>query len=1208
MSHHWGNANGPPHLGHTQGQDSVNPGARYAGVQYESVGYAGTTGLSGADKVQREVDNLATFFGEPSSFAKLQIKDLKDRQARSYEPEHLDYSDLFSKAYGGGDAGARNDYLSQVMLEKTRASENWQMRMAPWHDNASQSNEFAWMKMVFNKHMLDREPEEAVPRLLSFTRQGGSAALLRFGLGMMLECTFASTPTGRRYFAMHIEQLRVGTVETASYGVMIAILEHEPYEQPRMDKGARGIQSFTRTFRDEADAFGIVNKSRNGYDTLRGEMMRQLSAQGAGTSGDFTVVPMGMAQYVARSMDNKYYLDGESDRRWGIPQIGQHVVESRLFTQGPHERGHDPMYRHQTIGGFMTLDDLAAASVDVGGYRTSDMDTLGYDEGADEFYTFEYAHVYQKTGAWNFKLQGAPLTEGIGQGMVQDLACYTWGQVYAQYSDNLTRAVDKLATLTPDKQALFHQSISLLMPNDHERLTVGANGMPTYDHKKMLGMVGGKFDRSQATVAEIQEASAKRSRATFGIAGTSAPSAGAARIILDDEEEEKTGSTYIVDEMQDISDSEVLPEETITDPVTGEERTYAARRPITRRRRVTARRRTTGIGGAPAVLPIDIARDIIAACANRPVQAVDAHAFTATRDADAAMAKWMTTYTDTLMTMPGIDESQSRAMLTELRRIVTHETERVRASPPVAVLPSGDLAADARAAVPLTLDHLKKIVAVSFTTYLASRQTRILANALSEERSTLELAAAADAEADLAVVQARTPDNTPGWWNPHPEDPFENGQLSLVVAGGVKGTSLPHDAYAATLTAGYNVLFKLPGDVAKDLTNPAPVAPATKPFVDVANDRVLKPGLHQSRLDAFVWSIALSAIMSEGATFRQPAAAGAPFTGVIRSDAFAAWVRAIKKDNPSVWRRLVREVDGVRAVLPSQLAFLEPSVTGANNLLAAAVRHLETGAAAGTDGAAFNALAAALPLVRNFIAVEKNAYENVRKSGYVVPAGATAPTSALHAELTLALVGTPFAGQPDAINAAVNATRAVFRANPRPIPPEQWKQNFDTWADAFCTQVITGTGPVATGVLADLNMRNGVKDMRRLGRYDQLFTVLQTYFLAKDKRGTANPKNATTLVPGDSLPPMAWNKANIREFLRRAANTNGGLFRFCVENNIPVPFAVRLWRPWKIYNMGSMIRMVSGRNGAARTFYMMPNFVRRARAHGWDGCACVTVC
>jgi hypothetical protein len=53
---------------------------------------------------------------------------------------------------------------------------------------------------------------------------------------------------------------------------------------------------------------------------------------------------------------------------------------------------------------------------------------------------------------------------------------------------------------------------------------------------------------------------------------------------------------------------------------------------------------------------------------------------------------------------------------------------------------------------------------------------------------------------------------------------------------------------------------------------------------------------------------------------------------------------------------------------------------------------------------------------------------------------------------------------------------------------------------------------------------------------------------------------------------------------------------------------VRLWRPWKIYNMGSMIRMVSGRNGAARTFYMMPNFVRRARAHGWDGCACVTVC
>jgi hypothetical protein len=394
MSHNWGNSDAPLSMARPQGQPGMsqrNDG--YDPARAYSVGVPGT-GSQSRQNDKRE--HLKTFFGEPTR--------PPTTNRDYYEKELEDYPAAFTSSYGDGNGGfTPNGYLSRVLIEKAKASESWPLtRMAPLIHHSAGGLTFSWDEVRFNQHMLDREPEESTPRLLTQSKSSGSASMVRFGIALMLESNFAGTEIGRQTYLANLEQIRIATVETMSYGVMISILEHEPWVSN--NEGQRGSvirdkPALDRLFKEETSMFGIVHKEINGYDKIRAKLKATMSSRIGGAEGDFTVVPQGMGFYLQNTMDAKYYLDGHAADKDGIKSItGPAVVESRSFSKGEKTEGHDPCFRHVTIGGFQTLDDSNMRNQDVRNYTTPRMDIKGYEEDGDDWSVVKRVKVMPRVG------------------------------------------------------------------------------------------------------------------------------------------------------------------------------------------------------------------------------------------------------------------------------------------------------------------------------------------------------------------------------------------------------------------------------------------------------------------------------------------------------------------------------------------------------------------------------------------------------------------------------------------------------------------------------------------------------------------------------------------------------------------------------------------------------------------------------------------
>jgi hypothetical protein len=436
-----------------------------------------------------DVKNLMPFFGEPT---RDRINNMT--RWRSYEKENSDYPEAFRQMYGdptGQGAMMPNGHVSKVILEKTLASQCYELSiMAPWFLWEG-SIDLSWSVDYFNKHMLDRSPEESLPRLLSNSRRQGFASMVRYGIALLLEATFAETPMGRFTYMMNIEQIKVATVETASYGAIVSILEHTPWDVVRgvdNDEGKQyTISELNGIFRSECDAFGLVHKSLGGAELAINRIHQELMNR-AGNSGGtlLTVLPTGMAQYIKESKltSRAFYMTGpgaggDGDIAKALDSSST-VVEARSYTQGTHSEGHNPFFRPKTIGNYITMDDggvdyRSFNPVDPSCYRTSKLDTWTYGgEDLDRYVLLRYSDMMQYSGLWNFGVPQSPLTDSIGRGFMHDVGCYTWGQLIHKDGgmENVLRALQEMPA---EKRAAFKQSLQLIKKKEDGSLDPRVN-------------------------------------------------------------------------------------------------------------------------------------------------------------------------------------------------------------------------------------------------------------------------------------------------------------------------------------------------------------------------------------------------------------------------------------------------------------------------------------------------------------------------------------------------------------------------------------------------------------------------------------------------------------------------------------------------------------------------------------------------------------
>lgn len=1140
VSHHAGTYD-PPRLD----KNALTGGA------FHSTGEAPVSGQTIANRVAE----LKTFFGEPDPdrLAKLNAANYNE----FYEQESYDYYDIFSKLWGGnGNGETRNGFLSRVIVEKTRASENWQLtRMAPWryHPNGT---DIAWNIALFNRHVLDREPEEAVPRLLTSTRTQGRASMVRYGLALLLEATFATTPEGRRFYSLNLEQIRVATVETASHGVMISLMEHEPYQDPFTQQfrtaGSRSKKDVTDMLNAEIRQWGIVHKSREGYNLITSRLKGILQRRNPGLNGagDFTVVPFGMRQFVEQSADRKFYMDGP-DARGRINIDGEAVVESREFTQGSHQPGEDPCFRHQTIGGFMTFDDahLGSSDADVAKYSTDQMNAFGYDAEKDAFFLFRYRNLYRYAGVWNFDLPNAPLTNVIGRTYMYDNACYTWGQIIKR-NTNYDRVVRKLMLLTPEKQQECLASLRLLANPETDPRVKLPNGVDylssaqfnTKEGRELFDAMGNSDVRWDKTYTIEQRRAIDRKRGRSGYADEVA-----------EFDRDEAASKYARG-----NDGFALARPADRVDADGDVVMSATPAARTIRRPVDAIADLQSLTG-PALHAL--AAEIVSVAAK-------------TENDDAK--EWTRRYTQAVVDTSDATLEQRYAILTELRRVVQGEVARLRAAGAVKD------------------DEFIKSVVANFVPALRTYQTRIALAGVGVNRSLLEEACRTNPDLNAAFAADVV---TPGWFNPSGTNTeHEDGQIGLAIGDGMV-LPLPHDSFAATLAANYHVRFAF----TNTLTGPD--------LVGRFEDSIGK-GLKQSRADALAWSLALS--VNAGGLAAAFGAANTKFLARLRRHAAAVDVetRGVLLAQEHLRAGIVEQAKMLKALValknqaePAAQAAAAGAYAGAPMTAprvskAHAATQLEpvvAPAAGASAGAPINA-----PRVPNanatdfenagtrvvdflgLFAAYKQQFQAVLTKGYqLVPAAPPSPSDAALNKEILSHVEDLGAFNEAAQRAVVGMAKAVFLGEAK-LHPKSWSLLGDTFMAGLPASV---DHLLLSSAFGDLKAYYG-------GRLDQ----------TRADATAAKVADRTPAMVNGATVGIAWTRAAIDQLLARASLISGSFYRFCVENDVPVPFFLRTWRPSKTFNMGSMLRMFSGENGAAVTFYQKPDFMVRAK-RDYKACA-----
>ena len=1034
---------------------------------------------------------LKGYFGEVKQARKM------DLMNESYEKENSDYPEAFARLYGGGEDGAfdRNGHLERVMIEKTMASKNLYLsRMAPWKLHEG-SLTFDWSKTLFTETMLDRLPEESVPRLMSSRATSGRTSMLRYGIALLLEATFAETPQGRQTYIMNLEQMRVACVQTASYGVIVSIMEHQPYvdtlRRGYMQDGKRekDFEQIDRDIQDEIDKFGVMHKERDGVTKVLSEMRKILTNRGK--VGNLSMFPQGSPIFAAElESENKFMVTGHATSADVDRSFTKGVTcEAHAFNMGDEEPGHDPMFRHRTIGAFATLDDLEVRDNDVAEYRTRQMDSLMYDQSLDEFFMAKYAHGYKYTGVWNFRAHDAPLTPDLGRPTMYDYGCYTWGQLLRKCTNSSERAVNKIFALPEDKRQAFVDSLRTLhrdspLVNLRGAPFPGAMDFSVIHFDLMDSGAEEVFDQERPTVliSVPEHLAVRQTEGSFTARDIAVRDAykSKRKLQVEEEDEDQLTNKQLFDRNADM---EVDVDGQVADRYERVDDDHVALIPGTsdvQTRKIRRKFNHLGSGDAPQLVNLAA----LATHAESFVPANEPH----TDACKAVVAQ----FCESVMKMEA-SEAQKASLLRELARVVKGSVYTIRfAARDTAIREAQKIKDDLSAALAtkqgtVKAQTLTKAIVDGFGAFAARIDLRA---AIENNKERRELDDKCMNDASISLGQSFDAKLvTPYWWSPDGSATLGDGQVRLRALGGKCPTiALPSDAFASTLAVEHLVLFDI------EESDTARLTMRFDPKFGADSRR-------RTRLDPLAWSIALSVLSKAGGgglTEPFPSAA----TRLSLPQLMAEAAEASGADGAAAAAECAEQLKKITAAAPFNVRhFLEQATPEALTMLKRqAKRRLEN-----------------VAVVPPVLVCQQQHQPLIHALDQMLLKGLQMHVASKGAAWNLGLHPDPLA------NAVTSPSLGSAYASPVQI---------DVEALALHSQQQQGSG-----------------SKRKLNQEQQAALMADVAPANADAAG------------------FTWSKTCIAELIDRASVSSGLFLSFCVDNDIPVPFCLRVWRANKTFNV-----------------------------------------
>jgi len=281
---------------------------------------------------------------------------LTDNQIRADDKlSHETYN--LPKAYEG-----KNKRLEDVLDFMIRKEDEfYTSRLLPW--SATDDIHVQWEIFRFNRTLMDVEPEQGIPRLVTAETEHRSDSLLRRGLAFIIEHGFMTTDQGRRHFMLNLQQITDAVHTTAYFGVMHALLNGKNHYKEWRRKFKRYPKRARNVMRDERNLWAIVQKSHKGLYLLDAELKHSMQLNGV--IPNTWVFPPKMSIYLdmVPEEQTQFQLKGqqaagnlEIDRsQQGISWRGTSVFEAQSFDVDFVNDNLDMLQRNQQIGEYFVM-------------------------------------------------------------------------------------------------------------------------------------------------------------------------------------------------------------------------------------------------------------------------------------------------------------------------------------------------------------------------------------------------------------------------------------------------------------------------------------------------------------------------------------------------------------------------------------------------------------------------------------------------------------------------------------------------------------------------------------------------------------------------------------------------------------------------------------------------------------------------------------
>lgn len=344
----------------------------------------GLTAASVKDAARSSAEQMGKYFGP------LRNRDIETfaSDAFAHETHNL------PRAYVG-----RNKFLMATIDFLITKDDDWYTRhVLPWL--FTEEIHVKWNIWRFNRTMMDYEPEQGVPRYVSYESESRSDSLVRRGLAFIIEHGFYKTEIGRQHYLMNLKQIVEAVHETVYYGVMHELMAspnfYEQWQRKHGRKSSIMSNDAVSTLAEERWRFACVQKDIKGLFVLDAEVKDRMRR--VGIEPDSWIFPSKMAIYA--SMVPEYFNEYS---RGGAPATtaledgakrfdtfrGNRVFETRSFdTDFMSEGTIEPLVRTREIGEYYVLGDEAndyAKGMQI------------FDMSRDKFHTIPYNTAIDKS-------------------------------------------------------------------------------------------------------------------------------------------------------------------------------------------------------------------------------------------------------------------------------------------------------------------------------------------------------------------------------------------------------------------------------------------------------------------------------------------------------------------------------------------------------------------------------------------------------------------------------------------------------------------------------------------------------------------------------------------------------------------------------------------------------------------------------------------